>query len=202
MSEWLDNQLNHSLRHEVDEHLDSCGQCHHYFAQLKNIQQQLATLDAPILSDNFDSRLADKINTLKQSDDNVVTLMPAALPVKARRFANLAMAASIAVGVMGLTWFMLPSNHITPQAQLLEESTRIIEIEALTTAVQHIDSMASLEDLNTHEQSNNSIIEISNFDQFTQIDDGYQDFNCGSTSGERGCTLAIDTALDDLMISI
>lgn len=196
----IDNQLSTREQLEINTHVMQCESCQHQLAYMRKASAALTTMQPPRLSDDFELKLRQKIAasqglaTASQGSqpDNVVSLeqKPPALKPKGMHSTStlLAMAASVAVTVTGLSWFMLqgPQN---PDLLVLEAQQTEIEFTApaFSEAEIRLISLRDSDDENNQQYWND--VEVTSFDQFTQQDDGYQTFSCGSTSGDRGCSL-------------
>ncbi|NQZ11630.1 MAG: hypothetical protein HRT35_31150 [Algicola sp.] len=217
----IDNQLNVKERLEINTHITQCDDCQQQLKQMQALRNQLSTLRAPSLSANFELKLRQKIaaaqgqelvlgesttstkvtetrttTTVQTTTDNVVS-MP-----KRSSTPLWAMAASVSIAVSGLSWFMLQHNS---QADLvaLESQRTVIEITSPVFSEQEV-RMISLQVPIENKQvhwADDTLREVASFEEFTQSDDGYQSFNCGSVIGDRGCSLGTTKMAASITIS-
>ncbi len=209
----IDNQLNVKERLEINTHLAQCNDCQAQLEQIKSAKGQLSTLRAPSLSADFELKLRQKIaaahgqevalsepvvsTTVAPSTTDNIVVMP-----KRSNTPLWAMAASVAIAVSGLSWFMLQDNN---QADLvaLESQKTMIEISSPVFSEQEV-RMISLQLPVENEQvhwADGTLHEVASFEEFTQSDDGYQSFNCGSAIGDRGCSLGTTKMAASITIS-
>ena len=204
----IDQQLSTTERLEVQNHLDQCANCQAQLTALAQAKQYFSTLQAPLLSEDFDSHLAAKLATLEHPSSTVektnnIQVLKTQPAKTTKPFALLAVAATITMTVVGLTWLMLSEqSQLDSASQLaLEQTQPFIEIETIN----HRNNVQSTPMLTRIEAPQQLIywsdVEVSKFDQFTQVDDGYQSFSCGSAQGERGCSLADDQMVASLTLT-
>jgi hypothetical protein len=189
----IDDQLDNQQRFEINTHVVACHDCQQQLNQLRQAKSVLSAMQPPPMSSNFELKLKQKIAAANdqalQQSNNVFRLGQSATSGRRPILSLLAMAASVTVAVTGLSWFMMQN----PQgADLLALDGQNIIIEINTPAFPAGDiKLASLQTVGTQGDNQGfwTDAEMDNFDQFTQPDSGYQGFSCGSTSGERGCSL-------------
>jgi hypothetical protein len=184
----IDDQLAPRERLEINTHLLQCSECQARLALIQRTKDLVSDMQAPPMSSDFELGLQRKIETAKAQEaaSNVVSFKPERKSIVNR---YLAAAASVTIAVTGLSW--LTMQHTEQDEWLaLEEQPMMIEI---TTPVFSADDiqLASIRTVGDEEQEQGfwTDNETDSFDQFTQVDNGYQAFSCGSTVGERGCTL-------------
>lgn len=213
----IDNQLNVKERLDIKTHIAQCDDCQQQLKQMQGAKEQISTLSAPSLSADFELKLRQKIavaqgqeivltgseasantkTTEAQTTTNNIVAMP-----KRSNTPLWAMAASVTIAVSGLSWFMLQDNS---QADLvaLESQRTMIEISSPVFSEQEV-RMISLQLPVENEQvhwADGTLHEVASFEEFTQSDDGYQSFNCGSAIGDRGCSLGTTKMAASITIS-
>jgi anti-sigma factor RsiW len=211
----IDNQLNVKERLEINTHIAQCDDCQAQLKQMQATKSQTSSLRAPTLSADFELKLRQKIAAAQGQEvalsspvtstaatetqttaDNIV-----AMPK--RSSAPLwAMVASVAIAVSGLSWFMLQNNNQTDLVALESQRT-MIEITSPVFSEQEV-RMISLQVPIENEQvhwADGTLREVASFEEFTQSDDGYQSFNCGSVIGDRGCSFGTTKMAASITIS-
>lgn len=214
-------------RKDIEQHLQQCSNCLNDLNQLKIAKQQIAELKGPQLSDEFDNNLAARIAEFEAQRphcqtlnghvaSNVVAFKPRNNTevntqvnqsneiTKPSRSPLWAIAATVTFTAVGLTWLMLSVNTDTvDESQIaVEEVNEIIEIESFDTVYTDLESLPMLTAVDSQEEEIYwSDVAVEQFDQYTQLEDGYQRFNCGSPMGERGCALAADIEVSPLTVT-
>lgn len=221
---FLDKQPSTIEQIDFESHIQQCQNCRDDIQQLKIAKQQMATMPAPQLSDSFDSELAARIAQFEQQPPHCQTLngqvVSNVVPLKAHRQSTdskshinqstnqsasfWAIAATVTFCAIGLTWLMLSVDVTEPnQPQLaLEDTSEFIEIETFATSSSELEALPMLTAVDSPDDDIYwSDVEVEQFDQYTQLDDGYGSFNCGSPSGDRGCALAADIMISPLTVT-
>lgn len=223
MGALLDEQLSAVERLNIISHFQECDSCKQQFDQLKLIQQELALMPTPELSHNFEIGLADKIRAFEQEKHNktktakVIQLNQNPASVIKKPKSNALPLFIAAAAVATLTWinFTTFNNSETTIAQsptlltATPEALAALDLQIKNNAEIEIESLAiaaSFEPtpISTGAKDQQEIywsdVQANDFDQFTQIDDGYQSYNCGSSNGERGCALSDSLTIATLPI--
>ena len=209
----IDKQLSPVECLEMQNHLKQCAHCQAKLTLLKQSKQHIKDMQAPLLSDNFDNSLAAKIAAFEQQPQcqtlnghvvsNVFPLKTPSRPQQRQNSSFWSIAAAASLTIIGLGYLMLSNNTDTTTVEqlALEQNQNVIEIDVMENTIDY-QPTPTLVAMNTDTEIIYwSDVEVEKFDQFTQMDDGYQNFNCGSTSGERGCSLAADQMVASLTVT-
>ena len=189
----IDDQLTTKEQLEINTHLIECSHCQAQLVLKRRSKTLIFEMEAPVMSDDFELGLQRKIAASKAqdiTDENTVNVVPLNQSVQSRPKAyNVWLAAACAViAVTSLS--LITMKDSTQDAILaLDEQPLIIEINTPVFAADDVQLASVNIEIDEQKQGFWTDNETDSFDQFTQVDSGYQTFSCGSTVGERACTL-------------
>lgn len=205
---FVDGQLNAREQFDLNTHLMQCQTCKSKVEQLRQIKTQTQQIQPPPLSDSFNMALAAKINTYEQArtaESQAIHDAPGG--DTSNRWPWLASAAGVALTVVGMSYLMVnqTSNN---DILALDGSVPIIEISQPDQIQQGLVAISLEIETGIDNGSEHAMYwsdeDVDNFERFTVVDDGFQQDSCGSTVGDKACTLGpeFQVATLDVMTSI
>jgi hypothetical protein len=187
----IDDQLSIKEQLEINTHLIQCIDCQELLALKQRTKALIFKMSAPSMSDDFELGLQQKIAASKTQNtdcadvENVVALGQS--PKVKINYSWLAAAcAVIAVTSMSLVTMLNPAQD---EMLVLDKQPLMIEISTPIFSSGDVQLASIITETDDQGQGFWTDNQTDSFDQFTQIDSGYQAYSCGGTVGERGCTL-------------
>ncbi len=188
---FVDNQLSAAQRLELNAHVMQCQQCQQAIALLQQTKAELSALQAPPMSASFDKALNAKLAAIDgENNPSVISLF------KRFRIPLQALAASVVLTVAMLSKMMWSYGPADDDFLALDGSIPLIEVGVPKSPNPMLTATTDNSETVVWDDEN-----VDSFDRFTRPDNGFAQYSCGSTVGEKGCNLGPGMQVSSLTIS-